>query len=77
MEFPAVLEDNANDGLLPDMMNIDGRADELGGDVQEHAVAADDFAPPAGVSAHPEVQDAAPAVPLSVPEPSAVFINSR
>ena len=77
LEFPAVLEDDANDGLLPDMMNIDGRADELGGDVQEHAVAADDLAPPAGVSAHPKVQDAAPAIPLSVPEPSTVSINSR
>ena len=30
LQFPAFIEEDASDGILPDMMNIDEKADELG-----------------------------------------------
>jgi len=34
--LPAVIEEDADDGLLPDMMNIDGRSIEVEEEFREH-----------------------------------------
>jgi hypothetical protein len=50
LEIPAAIEEDAADGLLPDMMNNDGRSVELETKVREHAVAADNLGLSAGGS---------------------------
>ena len=73
LESPEIIEDETNDGRLPEMMTIDGR-DDARQEPARHEIATDaeEIAPPAGVSVAAQVQ----AGPLA-PEASTAPVGSR
>ena len=81
LEFPDILEDEAYDGQLPEMMTIDGK-DDVSQEIAhyENAVDNDEIAPPAGVSAAAQVQAATVSASVAFPlatEPSTSLASSR
>jgi hypothetical protein len=73
LEFPEIIEDETNDGRLPEMMTIDGRDDARQEPARDEAAAdADEIAPPVGESVAAQPQSDPPA-----PELSSVPVTSR
>jgi hypothetical protein len=73
LEFPEIIEDETNDGRLPEMMTIDGRDDARQEPARDEAATdADEIAPPAGVSVAAQPQSYP-----SAPKPSSVPVSSR
>ncbi len=77
LEFPVVLDENADDGVLPGMMDIDGRADELPRAHSHDSIGSEDLAPSAGVSAPAMVQDTGLPVVLEPPTVRPIFRELR
>jgi hypothetical protein len=81
LEFPDILEDEAYNGQLPEMMTIDGK-DDVYQEIAHHENAVDDdeITPPAGVSATAQVQAiiaSATEAALMALEPSTPPASSR
>jgi hypothetical protein len=76
LEFPAAIEEDAEDGILLDMTDIDERFVELIEETREQAITADILAPSTGLSDPAKIQGSAPVAPLLVSEPCDVPINT-
>ncbi len=75
--FPAFIAEDASDGLLPNMVNIDGKADELGQFSYEHIADGENLAPSTGLNTPEQVQGTTHARPSRVSELSTAPVNTR